>query len=95
MRKIKNFIIYIIVSVIILASFKIPELLLELENNNIEIAVYEKEKKKNAIDIEAEKIYLVKAIHDIEDESGLVEISSTQLVEMYSIKSENNEMSSM
>lgn len=95
MRKFKNFIIYIIVCIIILASFKIPELLLEFENDNIEIAVYEREKKKRKIDLETEEIYLVKAIHDIESESSLVEISSTQLVEEYSIKSVNNETTNM
>ena len=95
MKKFKNFIIYIIVSAIILASFKIPELLLELENNNIEIAVYEKESNKRKIDIETEEIYLVKAIHDIENENGFVEISSTQLVEEYSIKTINTETINM
>ena len=72
--KIKNIIIYIVVFVMILISFKLPGILLQIEEAHIESKVYEKGKKEKSIDIETEKIYLVKAIHDIEDENHPVEI---------------------
>ena len=91
MRKIKNIIIYVIVCIIILATFKIPEILLEIENYNIGIAVYEKEKNERKLDIEAEKIYLVKAIQDIETENNSVKISSSELDQKILFESINNE----
>lgn len=75
-RKIKNVIIYIAVCIVVLASFKVPEILLNYQNNNIELAVYKKEGKNNLIDVDAEKIYLVKAIHEIEDDDSIVAINS-------------------
>lgn len=76
--RIKNIVIYIVVCVTILVSFKVPDVLIEIVENNIESKVYEKEKNEKSIDIEAEKIYLVKAIHDIESENTKVEISSSK-----------------
>ena len=52
-----------------------PEILLNFWNDKIGMEIYQKEKDTNAIDIEAENIYLVKAIHGIEDEGTFVEIS--------------------
>ena len=72
--KVRNFAIYICVFAIVLASFKLPELLLNLKDNNIEIAVFNKE-KTSSINVEADSIYLVRAIHDIES-SKSIEISS-------------------
>lgn len=85
MREIKNIVIYIVVCIIILISFKLPEILCERVNDNIEIAVYEKEKIKSTIDVEAEKIYLVKAIHDIESEKSKVAISSSDILEKFTL----------
>ena len=75
MIKLRNIIIYIVVCIIVVGSLKIPELLLNKESSDIEFAVYDKEKKENAIDIEFQNIYLVKAIHEIES-GATVEISS-------------------
>lgn len=80
MRKTRNVIIYIIVFIVIFISFKIPNILLDIENNNIEIEVYEKEKAKSKIDIKTENIYLVKAIHDIENEENTVDILPSETV---------------
>ena len=75
--KIKNFIIYILVLIMIVFSFKAPELILDIDIEKIEGKVYKKDNIENPIDVEAEKIYLVKAIHDIEKESYTVAISSS------------------
>ena len=73
--KIKNGIIFIFVCVIVLSSFKLPEVLLKMENNNFEAAIFSKE--KNNIDIETQNIYLVKAIHEIESGKS-IEISKPE-----------------
>lgn len=91
MSKIKNIIIYISVTIIVFASFKIPEILLEQENNDIEIEVYEKEKNKSKIDVEAEKIYLVKAIHDMENDDSTVSISPSGIEEYFTTVESINE----
>lgn len=70
MRTLKSIIIYVFVFIIIFSSFKIPKIILQIENKNIEKAVYEKIQEKSTIDIEAEKIYLVKAIHNIDEYSA-------------------------
>lgn len=75
MRKIKNIIIYSLVCVIISLSLKMPEILFEIENQRVELGIYEKEKAKSVIDVEAEKIYLVRAIHGVESEMNSVSIS--------------------
>ncbi len=82
-KKIRNIMLYGIVLIVILASFKIPEILLEMQENNSEIAVYEKKDLKSSIEMEAEEIYLIKAVHDIRSQkfdviisSGIVEIKS-------------------
>lgn len=77
MKKIKNILIYLITCFIIIASFKMPEILMKMENDNIENKVYEQSKIKNSIDVEAENIYLVKAIHSIEDEKNRVAIMTS------------------
>ena len=71
--KLNNFIIYIIVVMIVLLSFKLPELILKHEEDNMEMSYYW-EQRKNKIDVETEKIYLVRAIHDIQEELSKVEI---------------------
>ncbi len=71
---IRNFVVYVIVFVIILSSFKVPEILLNSVSDNIENEVYEKIENETALDIETENIYLVKAIHYMEDENNPVEI---------------------
>lgn len=79
-EKISNIIIYIIVVIIILASFIIPSLLLEMQELDIEMAVYNNDNTENnkKLSVEAEDIYLVKAIHDIESEKIGVTIQSAE-----------------
>ncbi len=72
--KIKSSIIYIIVVIIVIVSLKVPEILLQVEDRIIEMQVYEKQKYKDSIDVEAEKVYLVNAIHAIESEDSVVEL---------------------
>lgn len=76
--KIKNMIIYFLFCIAILILFRTPEYLLKIEENNIENEVYEKKKIDQKIDIQTEKIYLVKAIHDMESDDFKVQISSSQ-----------------
>ena len=76
--KIKNMIIYLLFCIAILILFRTPEYLLKIEENNIENEVYEKKKIDQKIDIQTEKIYLVKAIHEMESDNSKVEISSSQ-----------------
>ena len=95
--KIKNMIIYLLFCIAILILFRTPEYLLKIEENNIENEVYEKKKIDQKIDIQTEKIYLVKAIHEMESDNSKVEISSSQkswiLVE--SPSTEENEKNSI
>lgn len=79
--KIRNTIIYIIVFIIIIASFIIPKILLQLQETNTEIEVYTGDKKEKQIDIEAEEIYLVKAIHEIEKSKNITTEYSNYKVE--------------
>lgn len=68
MKKVKKFIIYVLFILIILASFKAPEILFKLQNELAETEVHKIKEEKCKIDIETQKIYLVKAIHDMEQE---------------------------
>ena len=76
--KIKNVIVYIIVCIIIFVSFKIPDIILNKLEDDIEITKFEKQESKVELDIEAESIYLVETIHNIEDQSNNVEITSNK-----------------
>ena len=78
MIKIKNIFCYIIVCIIILLSFKIPDILLQNEFKNISLEIYEPKNLKKNIDIDASNIYLVNAIHEIEGSQNIVEITSNK-----------------
>lgn len=78
MRRIENIVLYLVVGLIVIASFKIPEILVEIENNHIQKKVYEQEKSTSSIDVEAQKIYLVKAIHSTEEGNYMLTLSSNQ-----------------
>ena len=66
MKKFRNFLIYLFFIIIIFSLLGIPDVLLAKEENKLEEIIYERAEKQSKIDIEAEKIYLVKAIHNIE-----------------------------
>lgn len=76
---IKNFFIIAVSLIIISFSFIIPTILLKIEDVNLEKEIDNKTKTKNTIDVEAEKIYLVKAIHSIEDVYASVSISNKKV----------------
>ena len=76
--RIRNIIIYVVVCIIIFASFNIPNILLESLVNNFEKEVYAKSKNETILDVETEKIYLVHAIHEIESENKCIQISSNK-----------------
>lgn len=79
MRRIENMLVYVAVAIMIGASFKMPEILVGIENKKIEKEVYEKENSKNVLDVEAEKIYLVKAIHSMESGNYMVTLNSENM----------------
>ncbi len=66
-KYLKKSIIFFLSLIVILFSFIMPKLLFEAEDFAKEKEIYAKEKVKSKIDVEAEKIYLVKAIHEIYD----------------------------
>lgn len=75
--KIKNIIIYFCVFIIIFISFSMPSFGLKLVGEKIENTVFKKEKIEKKIDIEANRIYLAEAIHNIESENSSIAISSS------------------
>ena len=81
----KNIFIYVFVFGVIIASFKLPEILFNIENKSIESKVYKRESTNGTIDVEAEKIYLVRAIHDMDAENTIVAISSSEILSSYTL----------
>lgn len=72
-NNIKNCIITLIVFIIILLSFTLPNILFQIEDLYMENNIFTK-KSSSKIDVETSKIYLVKAIHEIEN--GSLKISA-------------------
>lgn len=62
---VKKLLLYILAILIIVFSFIIPKLLFRIEDLSRETEIFVKEKYKNKIDVQAEKIYLVRFIHDV------------------------------
>lgn len=61
----KNKIIILSVFLILLASFFAPQVLFEMEDLRTEKQIFTQSKTKRSIDVQAEKIYLVNAIHEM------------------------------
>jgi len=59
--KINNFVVYFIVLIIVLLSFKVPELILKSQEDNMEVSYYW-EQKESKVDFEARKYLLSKSI---------------------------------
>ncbi len=78
MKIIKNTFIILIIFCVIIFSFLLPKLLFKLEDLRMEKIVYSSKKNKSKIDVQAEKIYLVKAIHAMSDSS--TNISTVKVV---------------
>lgn len=76
----KNKILILLSFMIILFSFFLPRLLFEIEDFNRESQVFSVAKAKSKIDVQAEKIYLVKAIHAINESYRNVQISRKETV---------------
>lgn len=64
---VKKLLLYFGIILIIVFSFVVPKLLLRIEDLSREKEIFAREKYKNKIDVQAEKIYLVRFIHDIFD----------------------------
>ncbi len=90
MRRIRNIGLYCFVFLLILGSFKVPELLFKANEKWIETRVFEKKQRQSTIDIEAEKVYLVKAIHDMENSNKSVVVSSKSIASSGTIEKVNS-----
>lgn len=74
----KNKLIISSVFFILLLSFLAPQILFEVEDLRMEKQIFTQSKTKRNIDVQAQKIYLVKAIHDMSGSS--MEIQSQTVV---------------
>lgn len=86
-RKIVSCVSYLFFIAIIVSSFCIPDLLLDRLTFSFEAAMYSGG-SQGSIDVEAEEIYLVKAIHDMETEEAevyfnVVSVSSPEALSEY------------
>ena len=63
----KKIIIFFLTLGVIVFSFLMPKLLFQIEDLAKEKEIFSREKIKSKIDVEAEKIYLVKIIHELYD----------------------------
>lgn len=63
--RIKNLAIWSSVFVAIFLSFALPNFWFQLEDSNMNQEMYKRARKETKIDVQAEKIYLVNAIHSI------------------------------
>jgi len=63
----KKVFMFLVVIIIIVLSFLVPNVLLKMEDFKIESISYKEKRSNSKIDVHAENIYLVKAIHDIEN----------------------------
>ncbi len=61
----KKFILFLSSIIIIFVSFVIPKILFQIEDLSREKEIFEIPKNERKIDVQAEKIYLVRFIHDI------------------------------
>ena len=74
--KIRTILIFIFVIIIVFASLILPNLFMKALSNEIEIKTFDLPEIQKNIDVEAEKIYLVRAIHGIRSDNLKVSISS-------------------
>lgn len=94
----KNKIISLGVILLIFTSFLAPKILLEMEDVQAEKQIFTQSKTKTKIDVQAEKIYLVQAIHDMSESSMEIQsqtkiisdIESTFVEETYTKQEEKN-----
>ncbi len=76
----RNKLLILLVFVIVLLSFFLPKWLFEIEDLKAENQLFSVVKPKSKMDVQAEKIYLVKAIHDMSEGNRNVLISQKQPV---------------
>lgn len=76
----KSKILILFVFVIVIVSFFLPEWLFKIEDLNAEKQIFSVQKPKSKIDVQVEKIYLVKAIHDMNESYRNVKISEKEPV---------------
>lgn len=80
--KIKNGIVYLLVLLMIIFSFQMPQILFEMEDASRSKMIFKREKTGSKIDVQAENIYLVKAIHDMKEGRFYVKIAPYKEVEV-------------
>lgn len=69
----KNFIVILCVLLVVIFSFCIPKIFFKIEDIYMRNDIVTRKKNNNKIDVETQKIYLVKAIHETKD--GTLKIS--------------------
>ena len=74
--RLKNVLIYVSIVLILIISFGIPNILFNIEDYKTLNLVFRKEKTIGKIDVQAKNIYIVKAIHDIQDKHLNVKIGN-------------------
>lgn len=73
--KIKNGMIYFAVFLLLVFSFQMPQILFEMEDASRSKMIFKREKTSSKLDVQAEKIYFVKAIHDMKEGKFMVKIA--------------------
>lgn len=74
--------IYLVVFLLLIFSFQMPQALFEMEDASCSKMIFKREKISNKIDVQAENIYLVKAIHDMKEGQLYVKIVPYKEVEV-------------
>lgn len=80
--KIKNGMIYFAVFLMLIFSFQMPQILFEMEDASCSKMIFKREKASGKLDVQAENIYLVKAIHDMKEGKFMVKITPYKEVEV-------------
>jgi len=73
-RKRKGNILTILIVLFVCICFCLPSVLLSQQEKRLEKQIFTREKQESKLDVEAERIYLVKAIHCIEEESNIIAV---------------------
>lgn len=77
-KRIKNLFIFLFSIIVIFILFRAPEEIFKILDERETNKIYKIEKTESKIDVEAEKIYLVRAIHDMNKGSNAVSITQSK-----------------
>lgn len=86
-NNIKNFIIILLILILVFFSFLIPNIFFRIEDMYMENDIFNIAQNSSNLDVEIQKIYLVRAIHDIKN--SIFKIASQNITEMNNLKFKN------